>query len=152
MIRSIHVIAGFVAITAGLVSFASAKHGRVHAAAGPVYFTSITIATLSAVLIATLDLGALWPFLVAAAGTYAFACAGYVARKRPGRRALVIHVVGLASSFAGLVIAFLVTNFERITHIGGVSFAARLLPLQFVATCIVTWVGVLVYRGRIPRT
>lgn len=152
VIRTLHVVVGFAAIAVGIVSFLANKRGRLHARIGPVYFLLVSAACASAAVLAMFHWSELWPFFAAAIGTYAFACVGFIARRHRTRRGLIVHVVGLTSSFAGMVIAFLVTNFQRITGIADVPFAMRLLPLQFISTCVVIWIAVLVHRGRIPHS
>lgn len=147
----IHVAAGFGAIGVGIVALLARKGGQLHAKVGVVYFGLVTVTCLFAALVAMCDLSGLWPFIPVSIATYAFACAGFWARGRRDRRGLMIHVIGLTSSFSGMLIAFFVTNFQRLTGISGVPFLFRLFPLQFMATCILIFVAVLVYRGRLPR-
>jgi len=150
IIRILHMATGFSAIGAGIVAFLAGKGGRLHAQIGTVYFGLMTVVCMLAVLLAMFDLKGLWPFISVAAVTYTFACTGFWARGRRDRVGLTIHVTGLVSSFCGLLMAFLVNNFQRITGISGVPFRLRLFLLQFIATLIVIWVALLVYRGRIP--
>ena len=146
LLRVVHISSGIAGMSAGIVAFLARKGGRLHARIGVVYFALVTICCLSAAMLTLDDLRQSWPFMFVAVATYAFAVVGFLAR----RRRLMVHVVGLTSSFAGMAIASVVNNFQRVTGIR-VSFAARMMPMQLLATCVVVWVGVLVYRGKIPR-
>ena len=81
-------------------------------------------------------------------GTYAFALPGYLAARKRGRGWLIIHVVGVTSSYVAMVTAFLVTNFQRMTGISGIPFAVRALVPMFIGTCVVIWAGYQVHLGK----
>ena len=146
----IHIASGMAGMAVALVAFAARKGGRLHAAAGKVYFILVTVACATALLLTLAEWDELWPFAFIAVATYGFAVAGFLARHARTRRGLLVHVVGLTASFGGMVIASVVNNFQRVTGIA-LPFAARLLPMQFLSTCVMVWIAVLVYRGRIPR-
>lgn len=155
VIRGIHVAAGLCALALGAVGMVSVKELGLHSRLGNAYFVATSIACISAVVIAISEWSRLWFFLVFAVGTYAFAVAGYVAGKRRGGRWLLMHVVGLTSSYCGLVMAFLVGRFgiiRIVPSLGRFPFFVRLAPLMFISTCVVVWIGVQVFRGRIPRS
>ena len=109
--RALHVAAGVSALVLGAVGMASRKSLRLHPRVGDWYFVAITVACTSAILIAIVEWSKLWIFILLAIGTYSFAVAGYVAGKRRKARWLIIHVVGLTSSYCGLAMAFLVGRF-----------------------------------------
>ncbi len=150
-LRVFHVAAGLVGLALGPIVMWAPKRGRLHPRSGDWYFLAVTASCVSAAALAVLDLARLWFFLVAAIGTYAFALPGYLAAKRRRDGWLLTHVVGVTSSYAGLVIAFLVTNIRAILGLPDISFAVRLTVPMFVCTCIVGWVGLQVHRGRLPR-
>ena len=150
-LRVFHVAAGFVGLALGPIVMWAPKRGRLHPRIGDWYFLAVTASCVSAAALAVLDLPRLWFFLVAAVGTYAFAVPGYLAAKRRRDGWLLIHVVGVTSSYSGLVIAFLVTNVRAILGMPHISFAVRLMVPMFVSTCIVAWVGLQVHRGRLPK-
>jgi len=150
-LRFFHVAAGFVGLALGPIVMWAPKTGRLHPRIGDWYFFVVTASCVSAAALAALDLARLWFFLVAAVGTYVFALPGYLAAKRRRDGWLLIHVVGVTSSYSGLVIAFLVTNIRWILGTPNISFAVRLVAPMFVSTCIVAWVGWQVHRGRLPK-
>jgi uncharacterized membrane protein len=149
-VRLAHIAAGAAALFAGFVTLRARKGTLVHKRTGVVYFLLVTLTCASAAVLSVMEKENRWPFLFVAAGTYAFAVAGFASRGGASRRSLVTHVVGLTSSYAGLLMAFIVNNFGKVTGIE-LPFLARLLPLQFLSTCVVVYVAVLVYRGRLPR-
>jgi len=146
----IHIASGMAGMAVALVAFAARKGGRLHAAVGKIYFVLVTVACATALLLTVSEWNELWPFAFVAVATYGFAVAGFLARHARTRRGLLVHVVGLTASFGGMAIASVVNNFQRVTGIA-LPFAARLLPMQFLSTCVLVWIAVLVYRGRIPR-
>jgi hypothetical protein len=148
-VRLTHILAGAAALFVGLAALGAGKGTLVHKRAGVVYFVLVTVTCATAVVLSILTDESRW-FLLVAIGTYAFAVVGFAARGRSSRRALVTHVVGLTSSYAGLLMAFIVNNFGRVTGIE-LPFLVRLLPLQFISTCVVAYVAVLVARGDLPR-
>jgi hypothetical protein len=150
-LRVFHVVAGFAGLAIGGVGMRVPKTRMLHTRLGDWYFVAISAACLSAACIAILEWQRLWYFLGAAVGTYAFALVGYLAAKRRRTGWLLTHVVGVTSSYCGLVMAFVVTNIKVVPGMSDVPFFARLLPLMFLSTCLVAWVGVQVYRGRLPR-
>ena len=146
----VHIAAGIAGMAVALVVFAARKGGRLHATAGKIYFALVTLACGTALLLTFSEWRELWPFAFIAVGTYAFAVAGFAARGARTRKGLLVHVVGLTASFGGMVIASVVNNFQRVTGVH-LPFARRLLPMQFLSTCVAVWIGLLVWRGRIPR-
>ena len=155
VIRMLHVTAGFAGLVLGAVAMWSRKDRRVHPQLGECYFVAISVSCASGAIIAITDWSRLWYFLLLSAGTYAYAVAGYVAGKRRRGPWLVIHVVGLASSYCGLLMAFFSTNMFTSRIVPGlarVPFFLRLAPLMFVSTCVVAWTGVQVYRGKLPKS
>ena len=155
VMRIVHVTAGFAGLVLGAVGMWSRKDLRLHPRLGECYFVAISVACTSAVVIAIGDWTRLWYFLLLAAGTYAFAVAGYAAAKRRKAGWLVVHVVGLTSSYCGLVMAFLVTNLFTVRIVPGLArlpFFVRLAPLMFVSTCVVAWTDFQVFRGGLPKS
>ena len=155
VVRSIHVVAGVSGLALGAVGMSTPKDWRLHPWAGECYFVATTVACASAVVIAISEWSRLWYFLILAVGTYAFAVVGYMAGKRRKREWLLVHVVGLTSSYCGLAMAFLVGRFgimRIFPSLARFPFFVRLAPLMFVSTCAVLWAGVQVFRGRIPKS
>ena len=133
----------------------SPKVPRLHPRLGDCYFVAISVACTSAGVIAISDWPRLWYFLLVAVGTYAFAVVGYVAGKRRKGGWLIIHVVGLTSSYCGLAMGFLVGRFGIVRIVPSVAqfpLFVRLAPLMFISTGVVAWTGVRVFRGRIPKS
>jgi hypothetical protein len=149
-VRLMHIVAGAAALFVGLAALSARKGTLVHKRAGLVYFALVTLTCASAAALSVVVKENRWPFLLVAIGTYAFAVVGFAARGRSSRRALVTHVVGLTSSYAGLLMAFIVNNFGKVSGIE-LPFLVRLLPLQFISTCVVAYLAVLVFRGDLPR-
>jgi len=145
-----HILAGAAALFVGLATLSARKGTLVHKRAGLVYFVLVTFTCASAAVLSVIIKENRWPFLLVAIGTYAFAMVGFAARGRSSRPALVTHVVGFTSSYAGLLMAFIVNNFGKVTGIE-LPFLVRLFPLQFISTCVVIYVAVLVFRGDLPR-
>lgn len=146
----IHIASGIAGMAVALVAFAARKGGRLHATVGKIYFALVTVACGTALWLAFSEWQELWPFAFIAVATYAFAVAGFAARGARTRKGLLVHVVGLTASFGGMVIASVVNNVQRVTGLR-LPFAWRLLPMQFLSSCVMVWIAVLVYRGRIPR-
>ena len=155
VMRGIHVAAGLSALALGAVGMWSSKEPRLHPRLGDCYFVAISVACTSAGLIAISEWSRLWYFLLLAAGTYAFAVVGYVAGKRRKGGWLLIHAVGLTSSYCGLAMGFLVGRFgivRIVPSLAGFPLFVRLAPLMLISTCVVAWTGVRVFRGRIPKS
>ena len=155
VMRGIHVAAGLSGLALGAVGMWSSKELRLHPRLGDCYFVATSVACISAGLIAISEWSRLWHFLPFAAGTYAFAIVGYVAAKRRKGRWLLIHVVGLTSSYCGLAMGFLVGRFGIVQiapSLAQFPLFVRLAPLMFISTCVVAWTGVQVFRGRIPKS
>jgi uncharacterized membrane protein len=153
-VRIVHVTAGVSALALGAVGMSIPKTLRLHPRLGNCYFVAMSVACTSAILIAVSEWARLWYFLFLAVGTYAFGVAGYVAGKRRKAHWLPIHVIGLTSSYCGLVMAFLVSRFgitRILPGLGRLPLFVRLAPLMFMSTCIVAWTGIAVVRGRLPK-
>jgi len=153
--RALHVVVGVAGLTLGAVGMWSQKKGSLHPRVGDYYFVAITASCLSALFIAISEWNRLWFFVFLAVGTYAFAVVGYAAGKRRKGRWLVVHVVGMASSYCGLAMAFLVGRFGMVRMVPSLSqfpLFVRLAPLMFVSTGVVAWTGYEVYRGKLPRS
>jgi uncharacterized membrane protein len=150
VLRVTHIAAGLLGLLVGAIGMWVGKGTRAHPLLGECYFVTITVVCSSAALIAVAQWHRLWYFLPFAVGTYAFAVVGYAAGKMRGTRWLVVHAVGLSSSYCGLAMAFLVTNARVVPPLARIPFFARLLPLMFASTCLVTWLGAQVVRGKRP--
>lgn len=150
-LRIFHVLAGLSGLALGGIGMRVPKTQGLHTRLGDWYFVAVSAACGSAAVLAILEWQRVSYFLVVAVGTYTFAVVGYLAAKRRTRRWLLTHVIGVVSSYCGLVMAFVVTNIKLLPGMAEVPFLERLLPLMFVSTCVVVWVGVQVYRGRLPR-
>ena len=113
----------------------SPKMRGLHPTLGKIYFVAISVSCTSAILIAVSEWSRLWFFLFLAVGTYSFAIVGYVAGKRRKGHWLIMHVIGLTSSYCGMVMAFLVSRFgmiRMVPSLGRFPFFVRLAPLMFI--------------------
>ena len=150
--RLIHVAAGFAGLVLGPIVMRALKRAGLHTRVGGLYFAMVTVSCMSAAVLAVLDWARLGFFFWIAVGTYAFALPGYLAARKRGRGWLLIHVVGVTSSYVAMVTAFLVNNFQRITGISGIPFAVRALVPMFFGTCAVIWAGYQVHLGTWPTS
>ena len=99
-----HVGAGVAGLVAGPPAMAAALHNRRTTPAGRAYLVAVTVMTATAAGLVALRPGALWPFLLLAAGTQA-AVVG--AR---GVQSLPQHVRLVCGSYVSLVTALLVVS------------------------------------------
>ena len=74
-LRFIHVAAGFAGLALGPVLMLAGKRSSLHHRGGAIYFGLLSVTCVSALSIAALAWERLWPFAVAAVGTWLFGCA-----------------------------------------------------------------------------
>jgi hypothetical protein len=146
-----HIALGTAGLILGPVAMTARKRSGLHTKTGEVYHWVVLGVCVSAAILAVLDWGRLWWFLIIATGSYAFALLGYVAAKRRWRGWLRAHVAGQGGSYIAMVTAVLVVNWETFTGTrGSVSPWAWALP-TLVGTPIITWVTREIALGRRPK-
>ena len=150
LLRVLHVLAGFASLVMGPFIMRASKRSGFHTRAGDVYFALVTLVCLSAIALALLEWTRLRFFFWIGVGTYAFALPGYLAAKQRWRHWLLIHAVGVTSSYVAIATAFLVNNLATITGLH-LPFATRALVPMFIGTCAVAWLAHQVHTGRRPK-
>ena len=141
MLRSVllgvHVGAGAAGLLVGPAAISAALHDRRRTRPGHAYLAAVTVLTATAVGLAALDPGALWPFLLLAAGTQA-AVVG--ARSVDS---LATHIQLVCGSYVSLVTALTVVRWGTLL--------AWVLPI-LVGTALVEWAASSTRRPRPART
>lgn len=150
MLSLVHVLAGATGLALGPVVMAVTKRRGPHTSLGLVYLAVVTIVCVSAGILAVLHWSTRWWFLLIAIGTFASAAVAYRAARRRPRHWLLIHVWGQLSSYTGLLTAFVVNNWERMTGVPGLTPLAFFLPMS-VCTLASVWLLREVHLGRRPR-
>lgn len=143
-----HIALGAGALLLGLAAMIARKRRGLHTKAGEVYHWVVLGVCVSAGALAILDWSRIWWFLPIAAGSYAFALAGYVAAKRRWKGWLRTHLAGQGGSYIAMLTALLVVNWENLTGTRGVlSPWAWALP-TVVGAPIIAWASRKVARRR----
>lgn len=80
-ILGLHIAAGTTGLLLGPIAMRARKRPGLHTRAGEAYHWVVLTVCLTAGLMAVLDWKRLWWFLPIAAGSYAFALVGYLAKR-----------------------------------------------------------------------
>jgi len=150
-LRVLHVVAGFGALVVGPAIMRASKRPGLHTRGGHVYFGLVTVVCLSAIALAFVEWSRLSFFFWIAIGTYAFALPGFLAAKARWPHWVLIHAIGVTSSYVAIATAFLVNNLVAITGIH-LPFAARALGPMFTGTCAVGWLAYQIHKGKRPNS
>ena len=150
-LRLLHYSAGAVGLLLGPIVMLARKITGLHTRAGEIYFIAVTVVCASAVILALLRWAEFAFFLPVALGTYAIALPGYIAGKKRGRHWLLIHVIGLTSSYVAMISSFIVNNIRKVPGIPPLPFAVRALVPMFIGTCAVAWLAWQVHLGKRPK-
>ena len=151
VLRGIHIGAGIIGLILGAVALSVTKRPGLHPRLGTVYFGVVTALSSTGAVLAILDWQRFGFFLIIAIGTQISGLIGYFAARKKGRHWLVIHVAGQGSSYNAMVIAALVTNWERLTGTSGMdSFVPWLIP-GFLGSFATLWGMYQVRMGKLPK-
>ncbi len=137
VLLAVHVGAGAAGLLLGPGAISAAVHHRGSTRAGQGYLVAVTVLTITAVGLVALDPGALWPFLLLAAGTQA----AVVGARSVDARATQVRLVG--GSYVSLVTALAVVRWGTLL--------AWVLP-TLVGTALVEWAASSSRRRRPART
>ncbi len=151
VVRTLHIVVGFSGLVLGPVAMVASKRPGIHTRAGEAYHRVMLAVCISAGLLAVLDWGRLWWFLLIAAGSYAFALVGYVAAKRRWPGWIAAHISGQGGSYIAMTTAVLVVNWRTLTGTAGRSFPIPWILPTLVGTSILAWVNSQVRLGRRPK-
>lgn len=146
-----HVLAGTVGLVLGPFVMWTPKRRGLHTRAGTLYFAIVTIVCVSAAVLAVMSWSTRWWFLLIAIGTFACAAIAYWAARRRWRGWLLVHVAGQGSSYTGMMTAFVVNNWERLTGVPGVRSPLAFLVPMLIGTIAVSWLVWQVHVGRRPQ-
>lgn len=150
IIASIHVAAGAIGLVLGPVAMWAPKRRGLHFQVGRLYFAILTTVCASAAALAIMNWQTRWWFFLIAIGTFASGALAYWAARRRPRHWLPLHVAGQLSSYTGMVTAFVVNNWYRVTGEHGVrSPLAFFIPMA-LGTLAVVWMLREVRLGRRP--
>ena len=137
VLLAVHVGAGGAGLLVGPAAISAALHDRRGTAAGQGYLVAVTVLTATAVGLVALDPGALWPFVLLAAGTEAALVGARFVEARPA------HVRLVCGSYVSLVTALAVVRWGTLL--------AWVLP-TFIGTALVEWAASSTRRPRPART
>ena len=108
LLLTVHIAAGTAGLLVGPAAIAAARRDERRSAAAGVYLAAVTTLTITAAGLVALRPGALWPFLLLAAGTEA----AVVAARRSGKYGS--HVRLTCGSYVSLVTALLVVSWGSV--------------------------------------
>ena len=128
----------------------AAKRPGLHTRVGLFYFAIVSTVCASAAVLAILNWQTRWWFLPIAIGTFASGAVAYWAARRRPKGWLLIHVAGQLSSYTGMVTAFAVNNWHRVTGAQGVHSPLAFFIPMMVGTLAVAWLLREVRLGRRP--
>ena len=150
-ILSVHITLGFIGLVLGPIALFARKARGTHTRVGETYHWVMFGICSSAVALAFLDWGHLWPFFYIGTGSYAFAFLGYIAAKLRWRNWLAAHLIGQCTSYIAIITALLVVNWGRLAGDYGIHEAwAWALP-TVAGTPIIFWLVREVALGRRPK-
>jgi hypothetical protein len=107
---AIHVFAGLTCVISGVFAMLSKKQRGVHTKAGKIYFGFLWVVFVTATIVAMVRWEHDYHLFLLGVGSFAAAFIGRKAAIKKWRKWSIIHVVGMASSYILLIIAFYVDN------------------------------------------
>ncbi len=110
----VHVAAGFIAVTAGLVAMFSRKQKGRHSQSGNTYFWAIAAVFASATLLASLRGPEDFDLFLLGAFAFAAAWIGRSARRGRWRNSLRVHLAGMGLSYIVMLTAFYVETGDQL--------------------------------------
>jgi hypothetical protein len=105
-----HITAGTAGLVIGPIAMAAPKRRGWHTRAGLSYQIAVAVLTTTAVGLAAMAPGRLWPLALIAVATESAALAGWLAQRRRTAGWLPRHVGFMAGSYVSFVTAALVVN------------------------------------------
>jgi hypothetical protein len=107
---AIHVFAGLVCVISGVFAMLSKKHRGLHTKAGKIYFGFLWVVCITATIVAIVRWEQDYHLFFLGLGSFVAAFVGRRAVLKRWNKWSIIHVVGMASSYILLIIAFYVDN------------------------------------------